>query len=211
MFANVKYPRLSQVPRDFVEFPSQINEMWALWPEVLKHYAKHYQTGEPMPAALLEKMLAAEKFNQGFKTTEYLAASLLDQSWHQLGPKDVPTDTMAFEAQALRRAGVDFAPVPPRYHSPYFSHTFSGGYSAGYYSYIWAEVLVAGAVDWFGQHGGLTRANGDRLRNTLLARGGTEEALTMFRDFSGGGPDIKPLLIRRGLDPKAVSGAASSR
>ena len=146
--------------------------MWAVWPEVLKHYAKHYQTGEPMPPALLEKVLAMRKFNQGFATTEYLAAALLDQAWHQLRPDEVPTDTVAFEAAALHRAGVDFAPVPPRYHSTYFSHIFaSPAYSAGYYSYIWAEVLDADSVEWFKAHGGLTRANGDHLRaDGALAR-----------------------------------------
>jgi peptidyl-dipeptidase Dcp len=206
MFSNVKYPLFSgRVPRDFVEFPSQVNEMWAVWPEVLKNYAKHYQTDEPMPAALLEKVLAVRIYNQGFTTTEYLAAALLDQAWHQLKPDEVPTDTVAFETAALHRAGVDFAPVPPRYHSTYFSHVFSGiAYSAGYYSYIWAEVLDADSVEWFKQHGGLTRANGDRLRQTVLARGGSEEALTLFRNFTGRDPYVEPLLARRGLDPAPV-------
>ena len=124
MFSNVKYPRFSgtSVPRDFVEYPSQVNEMWAPWPEVLANYAKHYKTGEPMPQALLDKVNAAEKFNQGFKTTEYLSASLLDQAWHQLSPSDIPKDAVAFEAEALHKAGVDFPPVPPRYRSFYFSH-----------------------------------------------------------------------------------------
>ncbi|MGE5208447.1 MAG: M3 family metallopeptidase, partial [Alphaproteobacteria bacterium] len=133
MFSNVKYPRFSgtSVPRDFVEYPSQVNEMWATWPEVLANYAKHYKTGEPMPQALLDKVKAARKFNQGFATTEYLSASLLDQAWHQLNPSDVPKDAVAFEAQALHKAGVDFPPVPPRYRSFYFSHAFAGGYSAG--------------------------------------------------------------------------------
>src|SRR6267378_3864886 len=145
MFSHVKYPRFSgtSVPRDFVEYPSQVNEMWMAWPEVLQHYAKHYQTGAPMPQELLDKVIAAEKFNQGFKTTEYLAASLLDQAWHQLNPSDVPKDALAFEAEALHKAGVDFPPVPPRYRSFYFSHAFAGGYSAGYYSYLWSEVLDA--------------------------------------------------------------------
>jgi peptidyl-dipeptidase Dcp len=201
MFSDVKYPLFSgRVPRDFVEFPSQVNEMWAVWPEVLKNYAKRYQTGEPMPAALLEKVLAVRQYNQGFLTTEYLAAAILDQAWHQLQPAEVPTDTVAFETAALHRAGVDFAPVPPRYHSTYFSHVFSGiAYSAGYYSYIWAEVLDADTVEWFRQQGGLTRANGDRLRQTVLARGGSEEALTLFRNFLGRDPYVEPLLKRRGL------------
>ena len=202
MFSNVTYPRFSgtNVPRDFVEYPSQVNEMWAFWPEVLKNYAKHYQTGAPLPLALIDKMKAADKFNQGFKTTEYLAATLLDQAWHQFKPGDVPTDTLAFEAATLKKYGVDFAPVPPRYRSPYFSHTFAGGYSAGYYSYIWSEVLDADSVDWIRRHGGLTRANGDRFRATLLSRGGSKDALSLFHDFTGGDPDIAPLLKRRGLD-----------
>ncbi len=202
MFSQVEYPRFSatQVPRDFVEFPSQINEIWAVWPEVLTHYARHYRTGEPLPSALRDKLLAAQKFNQGFKTTEYLEASVIDQAWHQLAPGNVPADVSAFETETLRRAGLEFAPVPPRYHSAYFSHIFAGGYSAGYYSYIWAEVLDADAEAWFKAHGGLTRTNGDRLRQTVLSRGGSEEAMTQFRAFTGAEPDIRPLLERRGLD-----------
>ncbi len=202
MFSNVKYPRFSgtSVPRDFVEYPSQVNEMWATWPEVLKNYAKHYKTGEPIPQALLDKVVAAEKFNQGFKTTEYLSATLLDQAWHQLNPADVPKDAMAFEAIALHKAGVDFPPVPPRYRSPYFSHAFAGGYSAGYYSYIWSEVLDADSVEWIKEHGGLKRENGDRFRATLLSRGGSADALGLFKDFVGRDPYIDPLLKRRGLD-----------
>lgn len=202
MFSNVKYPRFSgtSVPRDFVEFPSQVNEMWATWPEILTNYAKHYKTGAPIPTDLVDKMLAAEKFNQGFKTTEYLAASLLDQSWYQLEPDQVPTDALAFETESLRKAGVDYAPVPPRYRSTYFSHVFSGGYSAGYYSYIWSEVLDADSVEWFKQHGGLKRENGDRFRETLLSRGGSDDAMTLFRNFTGGDPDVAPLLKRRGLE-----------
>ena len=202
MFSNVKYPRFSgtSVPRDFVEYPSQVNEMWATWPEVLKNYAKHYKTGEPIPQALLDKVVAAEKFNQGHKTTEYLSATLLDQAWHQLNPPDVPKDAIAFEAEALRKAGVDFPPVPPRYRTPYFSHAFAGGYSAGYYSYIWSEVLDADTVEWIKEHGGLKRGNGDRLRATLLSRGGSADALGLFKNFVGRDPYIEPLLKRRGLD-----------
>ena len=210
MFSAVKYPRFAgtAVPRDFVEFPSQANEMWATWPEVLRNYAKHHLTGEPMPPALLEKMLATEKFNQGFKTTEYLAAALVDQAWHQITPSQVPeaAGVEAFETAALRRAGVDFAPVPPRYHSPYFSHTFSGGYSAGYYSYIWAEVLDADSVEWIKGHGGLTRENGDHYRRTVLSRGGSAEPMELFRAFTGQGADVKPLLRRRGLDTAGGEG-----
>jgi len=202
MFSNVKYPRFSgtSVPRDFVEYPSQVNEMWATWPEVLKNYAKHYKTGEPIPQALLDKVMAAEKFNQGYKTTEYLSASLLDQAWHQLSPSDVPQDAVAFEAEALHKAGVDFPPVPPRYRSFYFSHIFGGGYSAGYYSYLWSEVLDADTVEWFKEHGGLKRENGDRFRSMLLSRGGSADALGLFKNFVGRDPYIEPLLKRRGLD-----------
>ena len=204
MFSNVKYPRFAgtAVPRDFVEYPSQVNEMWMTWPEVLQNYAKHYQTGAPLPAELLAKVKAAEKFNQGFKTTEYLAATLLDQAWHQIGAAEVPgpDGVLAFESAALKKYGVEFAAVPPRYRTTYFSHTFSGGYSAGYYSYIWSEVLDACSVDWIKAHGGLLRANGDRFRATLLSRGGSEDALKLFRDFTGGDPDLKPLLKRRGLE-----------
>ena len=204
MFSAVKYPRFAgtSVPRDFVEYPSQVNEMWATWPEVHTHYAKHYQTGAPLPPELLAKVAAAAKFNQGFKTTEYLAASLLDQAWHQLKPDEVPgaDGVLAFEAAALKKSGVDFAPVPPRYRSTYFSHAFAGGYSAGYYSYLWSEVLDAHSVDWITSHGGLTRQNGDHFRATLLSRGGSDEAMTLFRNFTGAEPDIKPLLRRRGLE-----------
>jgi len=202
MFSNVKYPRFSgtSVPRDFVEYPSQVNEMWATWPQVLKNYAKHYKTGEAIPQALLDKMIAAEKFNQGYKTTEYLSASLLDQAWHQLNPADVPKGAVAFEAEALHKAGVDFPPVPSRYRSFYFSHAFAGGYSAGYYSYLWSEVLDADTVEWIKQHGGLKRENGDRFRETLLSRGGSADALGLFKSFVGRDPYIEPLLKRRGLD-----------
>ncbi len=201
MFSNVKYPRFSgtNVPRDFVEFPSQVNEMWRTWPEILKNYAKHYKTGEPMPQELLDKVLASQKFDQGFKTTEYLAATLLDQAWHQLKPSEIPEDALKFEADALQKAGVDFAPVPPRYRTPYFSHSWGSGYSAGYYSYIWSEVLDANTVQWIKDNGGLKRENGDRFRQTLLSRGGSEDALQQFRNFTGHGPEIKPLLERRGL------------
>ena len=208
LFSTTKYPRFAgtSVPRDFVEYPSQVNEMWRDWPEVLAHYAKHYQTGAPLPPALLDKVVATVKFNQGFKTTELVAANMIDQAWHQLKPDEVPgaDGVLAFEAAALKRAGVDFPPVPPRYRSTYFSHSFAGGYSAGYYSYFWSEVLDADSVEWFKTHGGLTRTNGEHFRKTLLSRGGSEEAMTLFRDFTGGDPYIEPLLERRGLNsPRA--------
>jgi peptidyl-dipeptidase Dcp len=202
MFSNVKYPRFSgtNVPRDFVEYPSQVNEMWMNWPEVLKNYAKHYKSGEPIPQALVDKVLAAEKFNQGYKTTEYLSASLLDQAWHQLDPSQIPQDAVAFETEALHKAGVNFPPVPPRYRSFYFSHAFGGSYSAGYYSYLWSEVLDADTVEWIKEHGGLKRENGDRFREKLLSRGGSSDALGLFKSFVGRDPYIEPLLKRRGLD-----------
>ena len=204
MFSHVKYPRFSgtSVPRDFVEYPSQFNEMWATYPDVLKHFAKHYKTGAPIPQALLDKVQAAARFDQGFATTEYLSATLLDQAWHQLPADQVPqaADVTSFEAAALHRVGLDFPPVPPRYRSTYFSHAFSNGYSAGYYSYIWSEVLAADSTDWVLTHGGLTRENGDHIRDTLLSRGGSADALTLFRDLTGSAPDIGPLLKKRGLD-----------
>ncbi len=204
MFSQTKYPRFAgtSVPRDFVEFPSQVNEMWATWPSVLKNYAKHHQTGEPIPTALLAKVEAASRFNQGHATTELVAANLIDQAWHQLGPDQVPSpeEVESFELKSLKKAEVDFAPVPPRYRGPYFSHIFAGGYSAGYYSYFWSEVLDADAVEWFKSHGGLTRANGDRFRETILSRGDSRDAKEMFRAFTGHDPDIRPLLVRRGLD-----------
>ncbi len=204
MFSKVRYPRFSgtTVPRDFVEFPSQVNEMWMTWPEILGHYARHHRTGEPISAALVEKVRASQRFNQGFKTTEYLAAAMLDLAWHQLAPDDVPDPdgVAAFETAALARAGLDFAPVPPRYRSPYFSHIFgSSAYSAGYYSYIWSEVLDADSVDWFKAHGGLTRENGDRFRAAVLSRGGSADAMELVRGFLGREPRIEPLLLRRGL------------
>ncbi|MFZ6767936.1 M3 family metallopeptidase [Undibacterium sp. Di26W] len=203
MFSKVKYPRFSgtNVPRDFVEYPSQVNEMWATWPEVLKNYARHYQNGEVIPQSLVDKISAANQFNQGFTTTEYIAASLLDQRWHQLTPAQIPTDALAFEAQALKQAGVDFAPVPPRYRTTYFSHIFGGGYSAGYYAYLWSEVLDAESVEWFKENGGLSRKNGDWFRQQLLSKGGSIDPLLSFRQFRGRDPKIDPLLIRRGLQP----------
>ena len=202
MFSSVRYPYFSgtRVPRDFVEFPSQVNEMWADWPAVLKNYARHYQTGAPIPQQLLDKVIAAAKFNQGFATTEYLGAAMLDQRWHQLPADKVPAadGVLAFEASALAADGVDYAPVPPRYRTTYFSHIM-GGYQAGYYSYIWSEVLDANSQDWFKAHGGLTRANGDHFRKTLLSRGGSRDALELFREFAGHEPQIGPLLEKRGL------------
>ena len=204
LLSDVRYPYFAgtSVPRDFVEYPSQVNEMWVTWPEVLGNYAVHHETREPMPAELIERVLVAKTFNQGFATTEYLAAALLDMAWHQLAPDAVPgpDGVAAFETAAFEAAGVALAEVPPRYRSTYFGHIFNLGYSAGYYSYIWAEVLDADSVAWFRQHGGLTRENGDRFRATVLSRGGSAEAMELYRAFSGREPDIAPLLVRRGLD-----------
>jgi peptidyl-dipeptidase Dcp len=204
MFSNVKYPRFSgtRVPRDFVEFPSQVNEMWSVNPVVLANYAKHYQTGAPMPQELLDKVIASKKFNEGFRTTEYLAASILDQKWHQLGASQIPADVLGFEAASLKAAGVDYAPVPPRYRTTYFSHVFSGGYSAGYYGYLWSEKLDADTVEWFNENGGMLRKNGDYFRKMLLSKGGTMDAMDMFRAFRGRDAKIEPLLERRGLTEK---------
>ena len=203
MFSNVNYPSFSgtSVPRDFVEYPSQVNEMWADWPEILENYAIHYENKQPMPKELLNKVLDTKKFNQGFATTEYLAASLLDQSWHQLNPDDVPNSNglIAFETSALKSSGVSLSNIPPRYRSTYFSHVM-GGYSAGYYSYIWSEVLDADTVEWFKDNNGLNRENGDHFRKTLLSKGGSEKAMVLFKNFRGSDPNIEPLLERRGLN-----------
>ncbi|WP_313399487.1 M3 family metallopeptidase [Stenotrophomonas sp.] len=202
MFSDVKYPYFAgtAVPRDFVEFPSQVNEMWSDEPTILANYAKHYQNGSAMPQALLDKVIAASKFNQGFATTEYLGAAMLDQSWHQIGVGQIPApkDVMKFEHEALVRDGIYYAPVPPRYKTPYFSHIM-GGYSAGYYAYIWSEVLDANTQKWFREHGGLSRANGDHFRKTLLSKGGSVDAMELFRNFAGHEPQIEPLLEKRGL------------
>jgi peptidyl-dipeptidase Dcp len=209
MLSNVHYPLLSgtAVPRDFVEYPSQYNEMWAREPAVLAHFAKHYQTGAPMPQELLNKVLAAQKFDQGYATTEYIAAALLDQAWHQITVAEAPAaaDVPAFEAAALRKSGIDYADVPPRYHSAYFSHIFAGGYSAGYYAYLWSEVLARDTGEWMHEHGGLTRANGDYLRAKVLSRGRSEDPQVLFRNFYGRAPDIGPLVEYRGLTLPAAA------
>jgi peptidyl-dipeptidase Dcp len=208
LFADSRYPSRSGtgVPRDFVEYPSQVNEMWAWEPEILRSYAVHHATGEPLPAQLFDTLLATREWGEGFATTEYLAAALLDQAWHRLAPEEVPGDpeqVEAFERRALERAGVAFGPVPPRYRSTYFNHVFGGSYAAGYYSYIWSEVLDADTVEWFRENGGLRRANGERFRRTLLAPGGSTDPMAAFEALRGRGPDIAPLLARRGLDAPA--------
>ena len=203
MFSSVAYPTLSgtNVPRDFVEFPSQFNEHWALEPTVFANYAKHYQTGALMPAALVDKIKQSRTFNQGFATTELLEASLLDFAWHTLPPGGAPADADAFEAAALQRYNVAVPEVPPRYHSTYFSHIWDGGYSAGYYAYTWSEVLDDDAYAWFTEHGGLTRENGQRFRDMILSRGGTQDAATMYRGWRGRDPTVDALLEERGLKP----------
>ncbi|NCT84135.1 MAG: M3 family metallopeptidase [Comamonadaceae bacterium] len=200
MFNKSRYPGLARVPRDFVEYPSQVNEVWADWPSVLASYAKHYKTGAPMPRELLDKVARAKRFNQGYMTVSYLSAALVDQRLHQLKAGEIPAAEaiMDFEAKVLKEEGVDFGPVPPRYKLPYFSHIM-GGYSAGYYAYIWSEVLDADTVEWLKAKGGLKRANGDALRAKMLSRGGSEDAMQLFRNLVGHEPDIKPLLERRGL------------
>ncbi len=202
LFARVTYPKFAgtNTYRDFVEFPSQVNEMWMLWPEVLANYAVHHLTGEPMPQEFVDRIQASSAFNEGFATSEYLAAALLDQAWHTLAA-DAEFDSVTdFEAKALQAVGLDNPAVPTRYSSTYFAHTFSGGYDAGYYSYIWSEVLDADTVEWFKENGGLTRANGDRFRDRLLGVGGSKDPLEAFRDFRGRDAELQPLLDRRGLN-----------
>ena len=199
MFSHIHYPTLGNVPRDFVEFPSQFNEHWALDPAVFANYAKHYRTGQPMPQALVDKIKKSQKFNQGYKTTEYLAAALLDMAWHALPADAAPQDANAFEASALKRFQIDLPQVPPRYHTTYFSHIWDGGYSAGYYAYLWSEVLDDDAFYWFKEHGSLTRANGQRYTEMILSRGGTEDAAAIYRAFRGRDPSVEPLLEERGL------------
>jgi peptidyl-dipeptidase Dcp len=203
LFSDVTYPRFSgtSVPRDFVEFPSQVNEMWALWPEVLTGYARHVETGAPLATETVRAIEAAELWGEGFATLEYLAATLLDQAWHRIGPDTDVSDPQAFEAQALQAAGVAYDLVPPRYRTTYFQHVFAGGYSAGYYSYIWSEVLDADTVEWFKENGGLRRDNGEVFRTRLLSRGGSVDALAAFRAVRGRDADTGPLLRRRGLVP----------
>ncbi len=205
LFSDVMYPRIAgtNTPRDFVEYPSQFNEHWATEPTVLANYAKHYQTGVPMPKALLDKFRAASKFDMGFATTEFLAASLLDMAWASIPPGLPLQDVNAFEADALKRFNVSVAEIPPRYRTTYFSHVWDGGYSAGYYSYLWSEVLDTDSYAWFLEHGGMTRANGQRFREMILSRGSTMDVATLFRNFRGRDPKVDQLLIERGLsDPE---------
>ncbi len=201
LLSNVKYPTVAgtSVPRDFVEFPSQFNEHWASEPAVFANFAKHHQTGAPMPADLALKIDKARKFNQGFATTEYLAAALLDMAWHSLPEGTPQKDVDAFEKEALRRFEVDFTLVPPRYRTSYFAHIWGGGYAAGYYAYLWSEVLDHDAYRWFGEHGGMTRENGQRFRDMILSRGHSQELGALYRAFRGRDPSVEPLLDERGL------------
>lgn len=206
LLSDVTYPRLSgtQVPRDFVEFPSQVNEMWAYWPDVLSRFAVHHATGEPLPAGIAEALRASASYGEGFATTEYLAASLLDLEWHRLSGDSAtvtPQDVEEFEKAALARHGLHLDLIPPRYRSTYFAHVFAGGYSAAYWSYIWSEVLDADTVDWFTERGGLRRDNGEIFARELLSRGGSIDPMTMFENVRGRPPQVQPLLVRRGLAP----------
>ena len=203
LFSNVKYPLISgtSTPPDFVEYPSQFNEMWAREPQVLAHFARHYKTGEAMPKELFDKVIAAQKYGEGYATLEYTEAAIIDQAWHQITAEQAPKadGVMAFEQSALDKAGVAFGPVPPRYHTPYFLHPFYNGYEAGYYAYIWSEVLARDTGEWFHTHGGISRANGDFFRAKILSRGRTMEPDVLFQQFYGGAPRIEPLLEYRGL------------
>jgi peptidyl-dipeptidase Dcp len=200
LLSKVRYPRFSgtNVERDFVEFPSQVNEMWMLWPEVLENYAVHFETGEKLSLEWVDKLSAAEGFNQGFETTHYLQAAILDLALHQA--QETPEDIEAFEAKAIKEYGLDFKAVPTRYRPNYFAHIFAGGYAAGYYGYIWSEILDADTVEWFKEHGGLTRENGKRFSEYLLSRGGSKDSMELVAEFLGRSPKIGPLLSRRGLN-----------
>ena len=199
ILSNVTYPRFSgtNVERDFVEFPSQVNEMWMLWPEVLANYAVHYETKEKLDPTWIDKILATEAFNQGFETTHYLQAAILDLAFHE--SQTPPVDLVAFEKEAISNYGLDFEPVPTRYKTNYFAHIFAGGYAAGYYGYIWSEVLDAESVNWFKANGGLTRENGRKFAEALISRGGSRDSMTMVREFLGHEPSVEPLMKRRGL------------
>jgi peptidyl-dipeptidase Dcp len=201
IFADQTYPSLSgtSVARDFVEFPSQFNEHWALDSKIFKHYAVHYKTGKPMPQDLVEKIKKSQRFNQGYALTEILAAADLDMEWHSIPAGDSIKSVDDFEIAALKRTNLDLSQVPPRYRSSYFLHIWGNGYAAGYYAYLWTEMLDADAYNWFLENGGMTRANGQRFRDMILSRGNTEDYNKMFFDFRGRQPDIKPMLVGRGL------------
>jgi len=201
IFANSQYPSLSgaATARDFVEFPSQFNEHWATDPKIFANYAKNYKTGEPMPQDLVEKIKKSKTFNKGYDMTELVSAALLDMSWHSLGPDAPKQDPDKFEADALTKAKINLSYVPPRYRSSYFQHIWGNGYAAGYYAYLWTEMLADDAFQGFVDKGGMTRANGDRFREMILSRGNTEELGKMYKDWRGKDPSIEPMLLNRGL------------
>jgi peptidyl-dipeptidase Dcp len=211
ILSDARYPLLSGtgVPRDFVEYPSQFYEMWAREPAVLAQFARHYSSGAALPDALLQRIVAAQKFDQGYLTIEYLQAALLDQAWHGIAPEQAPgaEQVEAFEAAAIAASGLDGARIPPRYQSLYFLHVFADDYPASYYAYLWSEVLARDTGQWFQAHGGISRANGEHLRTSVLSRGWTRDTRGQFRDFYGGDPDIGPLLEYRGLDPSRQASA----
>jgi peptidyl-dipeptidase Dcp len=204
MFASQEYPSLAgtSVARDFVEFPSQFNEHWALYPTVIHHYATHYRTGQVIPDALVQRLRRAHAWGMGYERGEELAAAELDMSWHVLGPSAPKQEVDAFDTRALQETHTDFANVPVRYRSSYFDHIWGGGYAAAYYAYLWTVMLDDDAFAWFTDHGGLTRANGQRFRDLILSRGHTEEYGVMFRRFYGKDPDIGPMLRDDGLTPQ---------
>ena len=201
MFSNTRYPTLSgtSTARDFVEFPSQFNEHWAMYPAVFKHFAKHYQTGAPMPAALVAKIKKAQNFAEGYDLTELLAAAELDMQWHVLTADAPLQNPDAFEKQALAKTHLNLPAVPPRYRSSYFSHIWASGYSAGYYAYLWTQMLADDGYQWFDDHGGLTRANGDRFRRMILSRGNTEDLAAMYLAWRGKAPSIDAMMKYREL------------
>lgn len=201
LFSDVTYPTVSgtATPRDFVEFPSTFEEDWAIQPAILANYARHYQTGEQIPKALLDKAISARKFNKGFDTLEYLSAALLDLDWHTLTSDQIPADVEKFEAESLKKAGVDFSAVPPRYRTAYFAHIWSGGYSSSYYAYLWSEVLAADAFAYMMSHGGCTADNGNSFRKEILSRGSSRDPMESYKAFRGKEPTVDALLIRRGL------------
>lgn len=204
MFADQQYPSLSgtNTARDFVEFPSQFNEHWASDPQVFAHFAKHYQTGEAMPQALVDKINKADKFNKGYAMTELLAAALLDMHWHMLGADQPQQDVDKFEAASLRQDKIDLSYVPPRYRSSYFQHIWGNGYAAGYYAYLWTEMLADDAFQWFSDNGGLTAENGQRFREQVLSQGNSQDLEKMYVKWRGQEPSIEPMLINRGLKDK---------
>lgn len=201
LFAEQRYPSLSgtATPRDFVEFPSQLNEHWASDPQVFSHFARHYQTGEPMPTALHKKIINASKFNKGYDMTELLAAALLDMHWHSLAADQQEQDVATFEQQALEAEQIALAAVPPRYRSSYFQHIWGGGYAAGYYAYLWTQMLADDGFVWFSEHGGLTRENGQRFRDAVLSRGNSGDLKALYAQWRGREPEIEAMLINRGL------------